>query len=87
MRAWASLGRRDVPIATSFEGYHSLRALGTAAHIFEYRHYPAGEPLVPLIVAHDEGERARIGAHLGLEQLDYRLVADTGYFKVYAPSR
>jgi hypothetical protein len=42
MRVWASLGREDVPIATSFEGYHALRALRHASAHPRISPLPAG---------------------------------------------
>jgi hypothetical protein len=84
---WASVGRADVPIATDFEGYYSLRALGSRATIFEYRFPPRGRMTTPLVVAHDAGEMLRMVHALGLQSHRYRIAADTGYFKVYAPSR
>jgi hypothetical protein len=84
---WASIGKPEVPIATDFEGYYSLRAVGSRATVFEYRFPPRTDGPVPLVVAHDAAKMQQMVATLGLQDRAYRQVADTGYFKLYAPAR
>ena len=83
---WAQFRRDDLPIVTSFEGYHAIRILGSKAKVFEYRHYPESGT-IPMLVAHDRAELDQMTETLGLANEGYELIADTGYFKVYVPQR
>jgi hypothetical protein len=87
LSVWSSLGREDIPIATNFEGYHALRALGSPAIVFEYRVPPKSDFPFPLIVAHDDPEMRHMARVLGVDRVPYGRVADTGWFKVYAPGQ
>lgn len=84
---WASLGKPDIPIVTSYEGYYALVALGAEVDVFEYRRYVRSNGPKPLIVAHDPSEFESIAMQAKLDASTYAIIADTGYFKVFAPIR
>lgn len=84
---WSALGRPDVPIVTDYEGYFSIAILHSPVEVFEYREYPSTSGRIPLIVAHDQASLEQMADALALGGRGYRLVSDTGYFKIYAPTR
>jgi hypothetical protein len=84
---WAGIGRPEVPIVSDFEGYLALSILNAPVRVFEYRHVPATVRQPPMIVAHGDADVREMTGLLGLDALQYHQAADTGYFKVYYPSR
>jgi hypothetical protein len=87
LSVWAEVGDPSVPVVTSFEGYYSLAVLKSPARIFEYRRFTPSAAQPPMLVAHDQDEARTMIAALRLGEREYSLVADTGYFKVYWPTR
>jgi hypothetical protein len=87
LSVWAQVRNPNVPIVTGFEGYHALRVLASPARVFQYQHFTSASGQPPMLVAHDWPEARRMIGALQLGDRGYRLAADTGYFKVYWPSR
>jgi hypothetical protein len=87
VEAWRLLGDPGLELASDYEAFYALRVLGVPGlRVYEYRSIPAGR--APAIVAAHPGDLERIAGTMGLQPGAYRLVADTGYFKLYAlPSR
>jgi hypothetical protein len=83
--AWLQLGRPDLPIATDYEGFFSLKVLGVPGlNVYEYRAFPnpySGP--APLVVVHSNAEARQMLGQLPVGGTRYVLVADTGYFQVY----
>ena len=80
--AWVRLGRPDVPIAGDYEATYALTVLGLQVH--EYRSFPQNTLApAPMVVAHEPARVPEMLGHLGVGSTRYRLLVDTGYFKVY----
>ncbi len=82
--AWTLLRSPQLPVVSDYEGYYALRVLDVPGlQVHEYRSLPQGSETPAIITAHP-GDLERITAAIGAEARDYRLVANTGYFKLYA---
>ena len=83
--AWIELGRPDVPIAADYEATYALSVLGVPGlQVHEYRNFPQREGApAPMLVAHQPERVPEMLGHLGVGSTPYRLLVDTGYFKVY----
>jgi hypothetical protein len=87
LELWASLGQPHLPMVSNYEGMYAIGILPSSPPIHEYRHYVPVPGTLPMIVAHDRAEMDAIIARLDLQAYHYRQYADTGYFKLYGPSR
>ena len=84
---WAQLEQPDLAIVTDYEGYFSLNVLGSPALVLEYRNIRFGLTKAPLLVAHSAEEMRPMARALQLEPSTYQMIADTGYYKVFAAVR
>jgi hypothetical protein len=84
---WQELGQKRLGIVSDYEGFYALRVLGSEADVQEYEHFQPADGQNPLIVAHDLAGFRLMAKVMGLDDADYRLIADTGYFKVFAKVR
>ena len=83
--AWMEMGRPDVPIAADYEATYALSVLGVPGlQVHEYRNFPQRDLApAPMVVAHEPARVPGMLGHLGVGSTRYRLLVDTGYFKVY----
>jgi hypothetical protein len=87
IRAWAALDSPGLPIVAGYEGFYALRVLGSGAPVRSSRDFRSDPRQPPLIVAASRDEFTAIRAQVGAAGQNYALLADTGYFKVFAPVR
>jgi hypothetical protein len=81
-QAWRLLNDPSLPLVSDYEGFYSLRVLGIPGmQVQQYQSFSGARP--PAIVVARPGDLERIAGTLGLDPRGYRLLADTGYFKLY----
>ena len=85
VHVWSELGQPNLPIVTDFEGYYAIGILGSEARVYEFRSLPAGARRPPLLVGFDQTQMERMARAIAEDPADYAQIADTGYFKVFAP--
>jgi hypothetical protein len=82
VEAWRLLGDPSLPLVADYEGFYALRVLGVPdLQVQEYRSYAGAR--APAIVVAGPGDLERIATTIGVEPQGYRMLADTGYFKLY----
>jgi hypothetical protein len=87
LSAWAGLEAPSLPIVADYEAFYALRVLGSGAPVHSSRDFRWTAARPPLIVAPSREEFAAVRAQIGADAQEYALLADTGYFDVYAPLR